>query len=220
MFRLHRSCSRQIQRGFTLIELLVVIAIIGLIMALLFPTLVAARRKAHQSVCISNEHQIGKAFDMYLADYDGKWYSITDGRTDIGWGRSIEPYTKVKPDQLACPDARISNETKHFAVPGYATNHNLIQHGGVENAKIQYPALTVSVLDAPWNYNLAGVFCWDPWIGGGRPDPAPEEAWKRHQDGADYLFCDWHVKWYAPSAVECGPNGFGERPGFEIYWPR
>ena len=45
--------------GFTLIELLVVIAIIAILAAILFPVFAQARESARQSVCLSNNKQIG-----------------------------------------------------------------------------------------------------------------------------------------------------------------
>lgn len=51
--------------GFTLIEVLVVVAIIALLVAILLPSLVAARRQAKEMVCKSNLHQIGVASGGY-----------------------------------------------------------------------------------------------------------------------------------------------------------
>ncbi len=56
--------------GFTLIELLVVIAIIGVLAALLFPSLRQARARARQTSCSSNLRQLSLAVTMYRDDHN------------------------------------------------------------------------------------------------------------------------------------------------------
>jgi prepilin-type N-terminal cleavage/methylation domain-containing protein len=54
------------RRSFTLIELLTVIAIISLLLAILLPSLGAARANAKRAVCAANLRQIGVAMRSYL----------------------------------------------------------------------------------------------------------------------------------------------------------
>ena len=54
--------------GFTLIELLVVIAIIAILAALLLPALSAAKKRATQAACLSNQKQLATAWMMYVGD--------------------------------------------------------------------------------------------------------------------------------------------------------
>lgn len=57
-------------KGFTLIELLVVIAIIALLVAIIIPSLKAAKELASSAVCVSNEKQLLLAWTSYSNDND------------------------------------------------------------------------------------------------------------------------------------------------------
>jgi len=59
------------KKAFTLVELLVVIAIIALLMAILMPSLQAARAQAQRVVCLSHLGQLGLGWFSYAQDNDG-----------------------------------------------------------------------------------------------------------------------------------------------------
>ena len=86
---------KQQNRGFTLIELLVVIAIIGILAALLLPTLQKARERARQTRCMVNLKQIYVAMVEYSNDYDGyicPYYTYMGSA--MTWEGILKPYTK------------------------------------------------------------------------------------------------------------------------------
>lgn len=117
------------RNAFTLIELLVVIAIIAILAAILFPVFAAAREKARQTTCASNERQLSLAVIQYVQDYDEMFPIVasqnfttlgppifrTDNAVDqgspndtYGWIECIYPYVKST-GVFICPDDHYPN---------------------------------------------------------------------------------------------------------------
>ena len=83
-------------RGFTLTELLVVMTIIALLTGLLVPALAVSRRRAQQSVCVSNLRQIHMAYSAYETDYlDGLF---SEGLSTVNMGGVPEEYYDERSD--------------------------------------------------------------------------------------------------------------------------
>lgn len=66
-------------KGFTLMELLLVVAIVGLLLALMMPTLSASRRRVDTVSCINNARKIVQAWHLYTADSDDRLVVNVDG---------------------------------------------------------------------------------------------------------------------------------------------
>lgn len=61
---------RGISRAFSMVELLVSLAVIAVLLSLLLPLLIHAKRVSTAAVCASNLRQLGIAWQSYVHDYD------------------------------------------------------------------------------------------------------------------------------------------------------
>src|SRR6185503_9077094 len=129
------TCDRR--AGFTLVELLVVVAIIGLLIAILLPSIFKAREQAKITQCLSNLRQIGLAYANYEME-NRRWpahpYEVGDTNTfpasisgpTYDMRVILRPYLNV--DYFVCPGVaewKPSTATMavinvdYFVTPGY-----------------------------------------------------------------------------------------------------
>ncbi len=206
------------RKGFTLIELLVVIAIIAILAAILFPVFAQAREKARQATCQSNLKQIGLAIIMYTHDYDGYLCPLTItldppicNSTYFTWEMLIAPYITSEragtwgvwqmhtPSVYQCPSA---NRQTDWAYTSYGIS--LYLAGTPADGSwfgswprmldlVPYQAETYMVADAfyaPGGDLRRGYY--QMYISGSNPSTTNVAA--RHNDRANMLYCDGHVK--------------------------
>lgn len=141
--------------GFTLIELLVVIAIIAILAALLLPALAAAKKRATQATCLSNQKQLSLAWIMYASDNSEKVVNFDNRNT------TADP-----------PDWRIQAQLVTATPPADLTGDDItkwkFQMGYKSGPLFQY-ANNPDIIHCPGDIrtSISGHFCWSSYSGAG-----------------------------------------------------
>ena len=109
------SLSRRSATGFTLIELLTVLAIIGLLAALVFPTVGKVREAAQRAADASSLREIVKAAQLYAADQDGRLPDPARATAPSG-GTGAHAWAGLLAERglLAEPSVYFSRQDPHF----------------------------------------------------------------------------------------------------------
>ncbi len=209
------------RKGFTLIELLVVIAIIAILAAILFPVFARARAKAQQTACLSNIKQIGLASQMYSSDWHewlapGYMVAYVPTPKRVPWHFVLQPYINNW-DIVVCPaDPNLAIASHYGGVlgapapvrAGYGMN-DIVDWPAVgtkmgrwvlmydtvsgiyrvKQGELTHPAETIDFVDCSppydiWTFSRTAL-----------PGATGTEVAKRHQEGANFAFCDGHAKW-------------------------
>jgi prepilin-type processing-associated H-X9-DG protein len=223
-------------------ELIVVLAVIGLLTAIIVPIVVASRRRASGAACQAHVRQWSLALSLYTLDWDSSYpaasqgaFSHSETTDETTWIKLVVPYV---PRGLvpSCPSIRTPGRLQRYrgstAAIGYAYNARLNyvvgsadRHrlSGRHEAVIQFPALTVTLLDARVGMiatrspdvgitanELHGLYAVDftPEL------LAQPEGGRRHEGSAMYSFADGHVKQLLPTAFSTSSASISRLPTF------
>lgn len=181
------------RRAFSLIELLVVITIIAIILALLHPALMRAKKAAQLDLCAAHMHAISQAWGNYAID-TGKFVDPYPGIGWIGAGNSLAanstgtlaPYLGG-PNIVQCP----SDTSGHFRT--YSMNDHLGGQWGTSfpvRGRVGRPARTFVLLEEndPRGSNLGS------WVIGTTNGNWVDFVTGFHSGSMNIAFVDAHVE--------------------------
>jgi prepilin-type N-terminal cleavage/methylation domain-containing protein/prepilin-type processing-associated H-X9-DG protein len=211
--------------GFTLIELLVVIAIIAVLAALLLPALSRAKAEGQSAGCKSNLRQVGLALNLHLTEYSsypqhpyvtasnpfsGQYGDIMGTAFRVYWcpgyPRGLQPTGQLYWFSYGYNFWGCSIEELHGLDDGTRP---------IRETEVVVPSDMIAYGDAPtptrWN-NIALVPTYGAQDGSfGFESLGPS---KRHNRGANMVFCDGHVEYGK------NPKWVAHREGVMRRWNR
>jgi prepilin-type N-terminal cleavage/methylation domain-containing protein/prepilin-type processing-associated H-X9-DG protein len=191
--------SRTGKSAFTLIELLVVIAIIGILAAMLLPSLAKAKERAITIQCMSNLKQLGNAMVMYGDDND---FKLPEANGDVPWtSTNPVPWLRVMADYykntnvIRC--AALTQFYEHSPFNYFLGSRAAYIDSGGQSA----PVSTKKIL-IPSQYILSGDCNWDFSSTDADPDDYTQDTlfWNPspvHNHKVNVLFADTHVSTYS-----------------------
>ncbi|EIP99583.1 prepilin-type N-terminal cleavage/methylation domain-containing protein [Opitutaceae bacterium TAV1] len=153
-------------RAFTLIELLTVIAIIGILAAIIIPTVGKVRQKAKQTQSLSNLRQIATALSLYAGDNKSRFPAGADvGYKEPFWSQPkaagvylgatvTQPAgwetSGSKTEQIPAFISPLIAHGKHHWISDYGCNIELLPIGsaGASLTQIDRPSRIVTVVSA------------------------------------------------------------------------
>lgn len=193
------------RRAFTLVELLVVIAIIGILVAILVPTVGSGIEKSRKMKCMGQLRQISIAAQSQFDDH--KRYMPSRGPTedDAGmYGRAcadMMPYIGDDPSVFQCPSQKHPVETDAFLIKNdtidtgqYSTYeiNGYLCSAGTHNTRAKTPKHLIE------DYSMAAIAYDYPYV--------PGAQYRAHRGGINVAYLDGHAGWIADEDMYADVN--------------
>lgn len=225
--------------AFTLIELLTVLAIIGILAAIIIPTVSAVRETARNATCKSRIRQWGMAFTLYANDNRGNYLVFGGGAPWCQEGAN-PPYVRYLnsgpavgasqrlgdflycPSQVGAPEVPGNTPVRsNFVAIVPTVNGNTVNPAKIPLSRATTPAKTLMMIERQWN-ETSGAPETSGFSGSDLSFRKENSGvmsshyvnFNRHKRSANALFMDGHV---GPLAWEAMAEG-GPRGSFDLKW--
>jgi prepilin-type N-terminal cleavage/methylation domain-containing protein len=186
-----RSAPAGARAAFTLIELLAVIGILAMLVAMLLPTLAAARRQALSVACQAQLRDIGMHLLMYANANNGWLFPVglgTNTRREERWPTLVFNPPVYNPPVMLCP-----------ADPESVGWHSYILNAHLAEKGIRYGRTGLG-MDVSEIVVMGEKVTWrsDYYLEAGEFDSRVELFRHGLRLGSNYLYLDMHVSNAAP----------------------
>ena len=196
-------------RAFSLVELLVVIGIIAVLIGLLLPSLVRARKQAQQVVCQSNLRDIGMHLLLYINSSRGWLFPV--GPTNPFTGKPTTLGTNVPRDQrwpvyVFSPPVGNPPVMKCPVDDQPAEDHSYVLNQHLADHRIKYSNTHIGGLTASeivvMGEKISTVT--DYYMEQGEFDRVVDQFRHGLHYGSNYLYLDMHVSTTPPDDAKSG----------------
>ncbi|HBU58884.1 MAG TPA: hypothetical protein DEB48_03470 [Verrucomicrobiales bacterium] len=127
------------RKAFTLVELLVIMVVVGVLTAIILPSLNKARLKANAVQCVDQFRELGAVYTKYTSETDAiiPVIDVKNGKNPT-WQRTLQSYSDSE-GSWSCPGCKQGHH-------GIGYNHFIGEIGSIDN--VRKPSATVAFGDA------------------------------------------------------------------------